>query len=55
MYSLDEVKSVDPEIASCIIKEEERQNSHIELIASDRKSTRLNSSHTTVSRMPSSA
>ena len=35
MYSLDEVKSVDPEIASCIIKEEERQNSHIELIASE--------------------
>ena len=30
MYSLDEVKSVDPEIASCIVKEEERQNSHIE-------------------------
>ena len=35
MYSLDEVKSVDPEIASCIVKEEERQNSHIELIASE--------------------
>lgn len=35
MYSLDEVRSVDPEIASCIIKEEERQNSHIELIASE--------------------
>ena len=35
MYSLDEVKSVDPEIASCIVKEEERQNSHIELIPSE--------------------
>ena len=38
MYSLDEVKSVDPEIASCIVKEEERQNSHIELIASEKLS-----------------
>ena len=27
--------TVDPEIASCIVKEEERQNSHIELIASE--------------------
>ena len=35
MYSLDEVKSVDPEIASCIVNKEERQNSHIELIASE--------------------
>ncbi len=35
MYSLDEVKSVDPEIARAIEEEQERQNSHIELIASE--------------------
>ena len=35
MYSLDEVKAVDPEIAQAIVDEEERQNSHIELIASE--------------------
>ena len=35
MYSLDEVKAVDPEIAEAIAQEEERQNSHIELIASE--------------------
>ena len=35
MYSLDEVKLVDPEIAEAIVKEQERQNSHIELIASE--------------------
>ena len=35
MYSLDEVKKVDPEIASAIVAEQERQNSHIELIASE--------------------
>ena len=35
MYSLDEVRSVDPEIAEAIVKEQERQNSHIELIASE--------------------
>ncbi|MDD7740327.1 MAG: serine hydroxymethyltransferase [Fusicatenibacter sp.] len=35
MYSLDEVRAVDPEIAELIVKEEERQNSHIELIASE--------------------
>ena len=35
MYSLDEVKSVDPEVASAITAEMERQNSHIELIASE--------------------
>lgn len=35
MYSLDEVKNVDPEIADAILKEQERQNSHIELIASE--------------------
>lgn len=35
MYSLDEVRKVDPEIARSIEKEQERQNSHIELIASE--------------------
>lgn len=35
MYSLDEVKSVDPEIARQIEEEQQRQNSHIELIASE--------------------
>ena len=35
MYSLDEVKAVDPEIAQAIVDEQERQNSHIELIASE--------------------
>lgn len=35
MYSLDEVRNVDPEIAQAIIDEQNRQNSHIELIASE--------------------
>lgn len=35
MYSLDEVKAVDPEIAQAIEDEVARQNSHIELIASE--------------------
>ena len=35
MYSLDEVKSVDPEIAQASEDEMARQNSHIELIASE--------------------
>ncbi|MCR5527541.1 MAG: serine hydroxymethyltransferase [Lachnospiraceae bacterium] len=35
MYSLDELRAVDPEIADAIVKEQERQNSHIELIASE--------------------
>ncbi|MCR5778509.1 MAG: serine hydroxymethyltransferase [Lachnospiraceae bacterium] len=35
MYSLDELRAVDPEIAEAIVKEQERQNSHIELIASE--------------------
>jgi len=35
MYALDEVKAVDPEIAEAIEKEQERQDSHIELIASE--------------------
>ena len=33
--SIDEVKKVDPEVAQAIIDEENRQNSHIELIASE--------------------
>ncbi len=35
MYSLDEVRRVDPEIAEVIVNEQKRQNSHIELIASE--------------------
>ncbi len=35
MYSLDEVKAVDMEIAKAIEDEQARQNSHIELIASE--------------------
>ena len=35
MYSLDEVRMVDPKVADAIVKEQERQNSHIELIASE--------------------
>lgn len=35
MYSFDEVKNSDPEIAEAIVKEVDRQNSHIELIASE--------------------
>ena len=35
MYSLEEVKKVDPEVAAAITDEEARQNSHIELIASE--------------------
>lgn len=35
MYSLDEVKKVDPEIAEAIEDEMQRQNDHIELIASE--------------------
>ncbi|MBR1476742.1 MAG: serine hydroxymethyltransferase [Lachnospiraceae bacterium] len=35
MYSLDEVRAVDKEIADAIVAEQERQNSHIELIASE--------------------
>ncbi len=35
MYSLEEVKAADPEIAAAIEAEMSRQNSHIELIASE--------------------
>jgi len=35
MYSLEDVRKVDPEIAQAIVDEQERQNSHIELIASE--------------------
>lgn len=35
MYSLDEVRAVDPEIADAIVSEQKRQDSHIELIASE--------------------
>lgn len=35
MYSLEEIKKIDPETAQAIVDEQERQNSHIELIASE--------------------
>ena len=35
MYTMDELRAVDPEIAACIDAEAARQNSHIELIASE--------------------
>lgn len=35
MYSLDEVRMEDPEIAQAIVNEQNRQNEHIELIASE--------------------
>ena len=35
MYTMDELRAVDPEIAQCIVDEANRQNSHIELIASE--------------------
>ena len=35
MYSFDEIVKYDPEIADAIMKEKERQNDHIELIASE--------------------
>lgn len=35
MFSFDDIKSFDPEIANAISKETARQNSHIELIASE--------------------
>ena len=35
MYTLDDIKAVDPEIAGAITDEFNRQNSHIELIASE--------------------
>jgi len=35
MYSLEDVRAVDPEIAEAIELEQKRQNSHIELIASE--------------------
>ncbi|SFB28247.1 glycine hydroxymethyltransferase [Acetitomaculum ruminis DSM 5522] len=35
MYTLEDIKETDSEIASTVVKEFERQNSHIELIASE--------------------
>ena len=35
MYSIDELRTVDPEIADAIEAEQKRQNDHIELIASE--------------------
>ena len=38
MYDFDEIMNTDPEIADAIKAEMERQNSHIELIASEQSS-----------------
>ncbi len=35
MYSIEELRKVDPEVAEAIEKEQQRQNSHLELIASE--------------------
>lgn len=35
MYTLEDIKAVDPEIAEVIVAEQNRQNDHIELIASE--------------------
>ena len=35
MYSIEEVRKTDPEIAAAIEAEMQRQNSHLELIASE--------------------
>ncbi len=35
MYTLEDIHAVDPEIAAAITAEFDRQNSHIELIASE--------------------
>ena len=35
MYTLEDIQAVDMEVADAIIKEFDRQNSHIELIASE--------------------
>ncbi|MDO5775045.1 MAG: serine hydroxymethyltransferase [Eubacteriales bacterium] len=35
MYTLEDIKAVDPEIAGVIVAEQNRQNDHIELIASE--------------------
>ncbi len=35
MYTIDDIRKTDPQIADLIIAEQERQNSHIELIASE--------------------
>ena len=40
MYSIDEIRRVDPEIAKCIEDEMRRQNEHIELIASENCTSR---------------
>ena len=54
------VELEDPDVWSAIAAEQTRQAEGLEMIASenftrDRKSTRLNSSHEWISRMPSSA
>ena len=35
MYTIDDIRATDPQIADLIEAEQDRQNSHIELIASE--------------------
>ena len=55
MYSLDEVKAVDKEVAAAIEAEMARQNSHIELIASENWEYKARSGHVSGRRSSSAA
>ena len=52
MYTFDEIKQADPEIAQSITDEMERQNSHIELIASENWVSRAVMAATVLRRVP---
>ena len=52
MYDFDEIKKVDSEIADAIKKEMERQNSHIELIASENWVSKAVSGQKVLWRLP---
>ena len=41
MYDFEEIRKEDPEIAQAIVDEQQRQNSHIELIASENWQDRI--------------
>ena len=45
MYDFDEIKNADPEIAEVITAEMKRQNSHIELIASENWVSKIGRAH----------
>ena len=50
MYSIEEVRMTDPEIAAAIEKEIKRQNDHIELIASENWTLPINTRKDTPAR-----